>query len=720
VDQGSVTAGDGRTDLQREAAGLANLLPDALRPLAQAAYNYRWSWTPGGPDLFASIDPDRWQIADENPVRLLRNASPEALSAAASDPAIVEQARALWAEIEADLQRPGAEVGISAEHPVAFLCAEFGVHVSLPIYSGGLGALAGDILKEASDRALPMVAVGLLYRRGYFRQRVDASGWQHEHWTETDPDLLPAARVTGADGEPLRITVPIAGGPVRAAIWRVDVGRVPLYLLDTDLPENPPLKRWIASRLYDGDADTRLAQYTLLGAGAIRALSALGISPSVVHLNEGHAALAPLELASELAAAGAAADFSEALAAARARTVFTTHTPVPAGNDTYPPGQVQATVAGLLEELGVGPDDLIALGRTNPTDQNEPFGITQTALRLSRSAGGVSRRHGEVAREMWQALWPGRSVEDVPIGYVTNGVHVPSWIGPPMRELFDQQLGAGWMFDQDVASAWEAINDVSDHALWAARCAQRAELVRFLADRSLYERLERGDPRDYVTAAATTLDAETLTIGFARRVATYKRLDLLVRDPDFVLELLSGERPVQLVLAGKAHPKDDDAKRVLQRVFGMKWARQISERVVFLDDYDLATGARLVRGCDVWLNLPRPPLEASGTSGMKSAVNGGLQLSVLDGWWAESYDGDNGWAIDGEVDADTAAQDARHSAQLQRLLVDAVLPRFYERDAGGLPTAWLAMIRRSIKTIGPSFAATRMVKDYVQGPYQQR
>jgi starch phosphorylase len=340
------------------------------------------------------------------------------------------------------------------------------------------------------------------------------------------------------------------------------------------------------------------------------------------------------------------------------------------------------------------------------------------ALRLSRSAGGVSRRHGEVAREMWQALWPERTVEQVPIGYVTNGVHVPSWLGPPMRALFDQQLGAGWMFAEDVASAWEAIDHVSDQALWSARCAQRAELVRFLADRSLYERLERGDPREYVTAAATTLDAETLTIGFARRVATYKRLDLLVRDPEFVLELLSGERPVQLVLAGKAHPRDDDAKRVLQRVFGMKWAREIGERVVFLDDYDLAMGARLVRGCDVWLNLPRPPLEASGTSGMKSAINGGLQLSVLDGWWAESYDGDNGWAIDGEVDADTAAQDARHSEQLQRLLAEAVVPSFYERDADGLPTAWLAMVRRSIKTIGPNFAATRMVRDYVQGPYQ--
>ncbi len=716
VDQGTATACDGSADLQRAAADLEGRLPEPLRPLARAAYNYRWSWTPGARELFETIDPDHWQLVDENPVKLLRTAASEALAVAASDAGIAERASSLWADIEADLSRPIADVGLSAERPVAFLCAEFGVHVSLPIYSGGLGALAGDILKEASDRAVPMVAVGLLYRRGYFRQRIDADGWQHEHWTDADPDLLPAARVSDADGQPLVITVPIAGEQVRALIWRVDVGRVPLYLLDTDLPENAPLQRWITARLYDGDADTRLAQYTLLGAGSIRALSALGITPGVVHLNEGHAALAPLQLARQLSGEGAALD--DALDAARALTVFTTHTPVPAGNDTYPPDQVRATVAGLIDELGVDHDRLIALGRTDPDDQTEPFGITQAALRLSRSAGGVSRRHGEVAREMWQPLWPGRTQDEVPIGYVTNGVHVPTWIGTPMRTLFDQQLGQGWMFSEALGSAWEAIENVSDEALWAARRAQRAELVRFLVGRSLYERLERGDPRDYVTAAAGSLEADTLTIGFARRVATYKRLDLLVRDPDFVLELLSGERPVQFVLAGKAHPRDDDAKRVLQRVFGLKWAREVAERVVFLDDYDLATGARLVRGCDVWLNLPRPPLEASGTSGMKSAVNGGLQLSVLDGWWAEAYDGQNGWAIDGEVEHDTAAQDERHSAALQHLLVTEVLPSFYERDEAGLPTAWLAMMRRSIRTIGPSFAATRMVADYVQGPYR--
>ncbi len=709
------TVSDGSSDLRRAASGLESRLPEPLRPLARAAYNYRWSWTPGGAELFEAIDPGRWHLVDQNPVRLLRSASSEALQGAASDPGIVQAASSLWAEIEADLARPTADVGLSAERPVAFLCAEFGVHVSLPIYSGGLGALAGDILKEASDRALPLVAVGLLYRRGYFRQRVDADGWQHEHWTDADLELLPAAPVTDGDGNPLVITVPIAGDQVRALVWRVDVGRVPLYLLDTDVPENQPLQRWITARLYDGDADTRLAQYTMLGAGSIRALSALGITPGVVHLNEGHAALAPLQLAGDLSADGTALDV--AIEAARALTVFTTHTPVPAGNDTYPPDQVRAAAAGLMDELGIAQDRLIALGRTDPGDGAERVGITQAALRLSRSAGGVSRRHGQVAREMWQALWPGLATDDVPIGYVTNGVHVPTWMGAPMRALFTEQLGDRWMFAEGVQSAWAAIDDVSDQALWAARCAQRAELVRFLAGRSLYARLERGDPRDYVTAAAGTLGADTLTIGFARRVATYKRLDLLVRDPEFVLQLLSGERPVQFVLAGKAHPRDDEAKRVLQRVFGLKWAREVAERVVFLDDYDLASAARLVRGCDVWLNLPRPPLEASGTSGMKSAVNGGLQLSVLDGWWAEGFDGDNGWAIGGEVDADTAAQDQRHSAELQRLLMEEVLPSFHERNAAGLPAAWLAMIRRSIRTIGPMFAATRMVADYVHGPY---
>ncbi|HWF55170.1 MAG TPA: alpha-glucan family phosphorylase [Solirubrobacteraceae bacterium] len=709
MQDGIATFPDGRGDLARAASELAERLPDALRPLARAAYNYRWCWTPGGPELFAAIDPERFELCHGNPVRLLTECSAATLRRAAGDRSLVARAAELAETIAADLARPSA-----GGERMAFLCAEYGVHVSLPVYSGGLGALAGDLLKEASDRAVPMVAVGLMYRKGYFRQRIDASGWQHEYWIDSDPQRLPCALVTAQDGAPLTIALPIYDANVTAQIWRVDVGRVPLFLLDTDLPANDALERWITGRLYEGDADTRLSQYVLLGAGGVRALSALGYDPAVVHLNEGHAALAPLQLA---AAQLGSAPLDDALAAARRRTIFTTHTPVPAGNDAYPADQVRRAIAGLAAELGVGVEEVVALGRTDPGDEEQPFGVTQAALRMSRAANAVSSRHGEVAREMWHALWPQRSVQGVPIGHVTNGVHVPSWIGAPIRELLERHVGQDWMFGDAVAGAWEAIGDVPPAELWQARSAQRAELIAFLRRRSTADRLARGDVREYVLAAQEALDPDVLTIGFARRVATYKRLDLLTRDPEWTLGLLGGDRPVQVVLAGKAHPRDDEAKRVLQRLFGLKYARQVAERVVFLDDYDLAVGARLVRGCDVWLNVPRPPLEASGTSGMKSAINGGLQLSVLDGWWAEAFDGHNGWAISGEIDHDAEAQDARHAAELHRALDEEVVPAFYERDADGLPARWLETIARSMMTLGPRFAATRMLADYVSGPY---
>ncbi|HET9093634.1 MAG TPA: alpha-glucan family phosphorylase, partial [Solirubrobacteraceae bacterium] len=469
---------DGAEDLRHAAQTLAARLPESLRPLAHAAYNYRWSWTPGGAECFERVDPRRWARLEHNPVALLTTASTASLEAAASDPDLVACAAKLWREIQADLDRPvAAGDGLDPRRPVAFLCAEYGIHVSLPIYSGGLGALAGDILKEASDLALPMVAVGLMYRRGYFRQRIDAGGLQHEHWTIVDPDLVPAGRVTRADGSPLTVTIPIAGEPVTAAIWRVDVGRVPLFLLDTEVPENAPLHHWVTARLYDGDPDTRLSQYALLGAGSVRALAALGVTPGVFHLNEGHAVLAPLQLAADIALEQAGpleqAGSGAAIDAARARTVFTTHTPVPAGNDTYPAAQVAAVMSGLLDELGIEPERLIGLGRTDAENAEEPFGITQAALRLSRSAGGVSRRHGQVAREMWRELWPDRDVADVPIGHVTNGVHVPTWIGAPIRRLLDEQLGEGWLFAPDPTAAWEAVQRIPDAALWQARCAQR-------------------------------------------------------------------------------------------------------------------------------------------------------------------------------------------------------------------------------------------------------
>ena len=704
----------GDEELGRRAADLAGRLPDALAPLARIAYNYRWCWYPGGKDVFRSIDESRWELCGENPVRQLQEASGEALARAAGDRALLARVASLEDAFAADLRRPPAGA-VALERPIAFLCAEYGVHQSLPIYSGGLGALAGDLLKEASDRALPLVAVGLMYRQGYFRQRLEVSGWQQEYWVDIDPERLPAALVHAEDGQPLTITVPIGEKEVNAQIWRVAVGHVPLFLLDADLPENGRLERWITSQLYVADPVTRLSQYVLLGVGGVRALAALGIEPALVHLNEGHAAFAVLELARSEAARGASVE--AALEAARQRTVFTTHTPVRAGNETYSREEVIGALEGLAAELGVDSEVLVRLGRERPEDSGESFGLTRFSLRMSRASNGVSRRNGVVVREIWRALWPERTVEAVPITHVTNGVHLPSWIGPPMRRLLDRYLGEAWWRQASDVATWQALDWIPDAELWEARCEQRAELVQFVKERSGIDRLAERQPRLGIEAAARAFDPEVLTIGFARRNATYKRIRLLIHDPSRALALLTGPHPVQFVLAGKAHPNDEEAKRVVQELFRFKDAPHVAERVVYLHDHDLGMAARLVRGCDLWLNLPRPPLEASGTSGMKAGINGGLNLSVLDGWWAEAYDGTNGWALEGDVHPDPAAQDARDADALYRLIEREVVPAFYDRDAEGLPRSWLTSIRASIRTLAPAFCAGRMLDDYLERIY---
>ncbi len=704
----------GRAELDRAAQALASLLPASLDVLARLAYDYRWSWLPGGPALFEAVDPDRWALCGQNPVRLLREAPADALARAAADQALLTAARAAQESIAAEQARPAPAGTPPPDRPAAFFCAEYGVHPSLPVYSGGLGALAGDLVKQASDDGIPLVAVGLLYRQGYFRQRLDASGWQHEYWTPTDPDRLPAALVRDGDGQPLTISVPIADEDVAAQVWRVDVGRVPLFLLDADRPENSPKARWITSRLYISDPEIRLAQYVLLGAGGLRMLRAVGFEPSVVHLNEGHAAFAALELIGSDLAGGR--DPDAALAAARERTVFTTHTPVPAGNDTYPVDAVLHALGGLCAEYGLDRGLVARLGRSHPDQPAEPFGVTQFALRTSRAANAVSRRHGEVARTMWQHLWPHLADDDVPIRHVTNGVHVPSWIGAPVRRLLDRHLGPGWMARAAAPETWAPVAGIPDAELWAVRREQRVALIDYVRHRSPTDRLGRGDSAAYAAAAGDGFDPDALTIGFARRLATYKRLRLLIEDPEN-LRLLHGDRAIQVLIAGKAHPRDDDAKRLLQSLFSLKEDPNVARRVVFLDDYDLDSAARLVRGCDVWVNLPRPPLEASGTSGMKSVVNGGLHLSVLDGWWAEAYDGHSGWALSGDVDADERAQDARHGADLHRVLADEIVPLFAERDSDGLPTAWLDRVRGSMRALGPAFSAARMLADYRRDIY---
>ena len=470
----------GTRDIACAAEGLARRVPEALAPLARVAYDYRWSWAEGGPEVFRDVDPERWARCKQNPVRLLEEASGHSLQRAAADEGLIARANALEALVSAERARSADPGGTQAtdERPVAFFCAEFGVHASLPIYSGGLGALAGDILKEAADRAFPLVGVGLMYRQGYFRQRIDAHGRQHESWVDTDPDRVPAALVTTGENDAARaltITVPIDDREVTAQIWRVDVGRVPLFLLDLDRPENDQATRFVTARLYVGDPQLRLAQYTLLGIGGVRALHALGIDPSVVHLNEGHGALAALELA------GAGAS-DEARAQARNRVVFTTHTPVPAGNDTYPADDVLEALERWLPEAGVQPGALLALGRTKPDDEDEAFGVTQLALRTSHAANGVSRRHGEVARDMWKDLWPGTALDDVPIGHVTNGVHLPTWVGGPMRGLLDRHLGEDWLQRAGEPATWAPVAGIPDEELWAVRSAQRAELVDVVRD----------------------------------------------------------------------------------------------------------------------------------------------------------------------------------------------------------------------------------------------
>jgi glycogen phosphorylase len=700
---------DGSKDIAQAAADLEVRLPAALAPLARLAFNTWWSWAADGPDLFRRIDPERFEATHQNPVRLVREASPSAIGAAARDPSFVERMEGVARRLdELIASRP------TAAPPIAFLCLEYGIHVSIPIYSGGLGILAGDILKEASDRGLPMVGLGLLYWQGSYHQRLDPTGWQHDYWTEIDHASLPMALVRDDDGEPVTVSVPVRGREVVVQAWRVDVGRVPLYLLDTRRQENDVLDRWITGRLYVGDPKLRLAQYSVLGIGGMRFLRALGIDPSVVHLNEGHPALATLELAAEAVADGR--PFEQAADEARSRTVFTTHTPVAAGNETYGAETILDVLRSFPDLLGIDDQAFLDLGRVSQGGE-EGFGMTTLALRMSRSANGVSRRHGEVARAMWRPLYPDLDPGEIPISHVTNGVHLPTWMGRGMRELLDRYLPAGWMHRGADPETWSGVHAIPDEELWETRSRLRQDLVAFARERSALDRLARGESSDSVEKAREAFDPWALTAGFARRVATYKRLYLLVSDLERVSRMLQGPPFMQVILAGKAHPDDEEAKRSLQGLFRERWGSRGGVRVTYLEDYDLALAGRLVAGCDLWINLPRPPLEASGTSGMKAALNGVLNLSVLDGWWAEAFDGVNGWAISGDVAETPGEQDERDAESLYSLMEQEVLPLYYDRDEYGVPHGWLARVKASLASIGPRFCASRMLTEYVERSY---
>jgi glycogen phosphorylase len=707
----------GSDDITRAAEELSQRLPTPLQPLAKLAYNYRWSWHPGGGALFETISPHRWALCGRNPVRLLQEADPDELRRAAADDALIARAREAESALREDLKRspPG---GFSDDRPIAFLCSEFGVHSSLPLYAGGLGVLAGDLVKEASDRALPMVGVSLLYRYGYFQQRADTSGLQHEYWIEIDAERLPTALVTRDGGEPLLVHVELWGRRIGLHIWRADVGRVPIFLLDAEVAENDPIDRWLTARLYDGNRTIRLGQYALLGIGGVRALAALGIEPDAFHLNEGHAVLAALELAARATEQGQ--PFEEAIAAVRERVVFTTHTPVPAGNETYAPSELLEALPDLPARLGVDPERVLDLGRLRPGDRDEPLGLTPLAIRLSRHANGVSRMHGEVARTMWHSLFPGQLASDVPIAAISNGVHLPTWMGASFRRLFERHLGKGWEQRAADPATWEVVDRISDEELWAARNEARARLIEFAHERTQSDRLRRSEPIAYVRAAARTLDPNTLTIGFARRLASYKRLNLLVFDPPRALALLQGEHPLQLLFAGKAHPHDEGAKRIVQQLFTLKAAPGVAERVAFLENYEMALACELVAGCDVWVQLSRPPLEASGTSGMKAALNGGLNLGSIDGWWAEGWNGLNGWSVDGGPAPNEEARDAHDAGELYRILESEIVPLFYDRDAAGIPREWLTRIRASLRSIGPRFCTARALGEYMDRVYRPR
>ena len=680
-------------------------VPAPLLSLERLAWNYWWSWAPDGIDIFRDLDPEVWADCEHNPLQLLARTSRYRLAQVAADPLYLERVKRLSERFEAYTSAgPVASGSITPERPVAYFCAEFGIHNSLPLYSGGLGILAGDHLKSASDLNLPLVAVGLLYRYGYFRQRLRSDGWQEEHYGETHPNDLPLTLVKDADDKPLRVEVLIRERNVLAQVWLARVGRVSLYLLDTNIPENVETDRWVTGHLYGGDRETRIVQEMLLGIGGVRLLRKLGVTPHVFHLNEGHSAFLTLELARELIQSEQRT-WNEAVEVVRRQCAFTTHTPVAAGNDEFDSALVTRVFGpSYPRALGLTEDQFLGLGRVDPNDKSERYGLTPLAIRMCRSTNGVSRKHGEVSRALWQKLWPEKSVAQVPITHVTNGVHVPTWISPLLRYLFEKSIGQDWETKLRDQSAWtDAVAAISDEDLWFVHSRLKERLVAFIQDRS---------------AQGALLDPQALTIGFARRVAGYKRWSLLLTDRERLLRLMNDEsRPVQFIFAGKAHPQDEGSKRVLQQVAQWKYEPAVSGRAVFLEDYDQEIARQLVQSVDVWLNVPRRPQEASGTSGQKVAMNGGLNLSILDGWWLEGYDGTNGFAIGYDNESgDTAQIDAADAESLYQTLEQTVVPLYYNREQE-LPREWIAMMKRAIQTLATQFNSNRMVEEYARKVY---
>jgi len=694
-------------------------LPAALEPLREMSFNLWWTWEPAARRLFRLLDPELWSRTNHNPVRMLQLSRQSRLEELSQDKTFLRELKEVHDAFRNYLARKDTYgktgAGSAIKNPVAYFSAEFGFHESIPNYSGGLGILASDHCKSASDLDLNFVAIGLLYRHGYFRQQIDKEGIQEAINLNQNFHHLPIREVRREDAK-LLISVPILDREVFAKLWELRVGRVSLYLLDTDTPENRAEDRLITAELYGGDLEMRMRQELILGIGGVKALSALGIQPDVFHMNEGHSAFLALERIRRNVVEKKL-DFYSALQVVAAANIFTTHTPVPAGNDSFPREMMRKYFGAFAKELNISFEELFSFGQTR-VDPNDPFSMTILALRLSRHANGVSKLHGEVSRLLWKDVWAGVPAHEVPITSVTNGIHTKTWMAPEFAALYRKHLGA-WEEHLTEPEFWRGVIDIPDAQLWETHQKLKLRLIEFVRERVRLRRQRLGESAEAIRKVDGILDPEILTVGFARRFATYKRGALLFSDKERLKRLLNDTtRPVQFIFAGKAHPRDEAGKAVIQEVYKFTREAGFENRVVFLEDYDSYIARRLVQGVDLWLNHPLRPLEASGTSGMKSAPNGGINLSVLDGWWREGYNGNNGWAIGAEIDNGSAEfQNEGDAKSLYQLLENQIIPLYYAKPDGKLPLAWLQLMRESIRSVTPVFNTQRMVKEYTERLY---
>jgi len=697
-------------------------LPEKLNPLMKIVRNMWWVWNFEAIELFKRLDVELWRETHQNPLKLLGAVSQKTLDEAAETESFIAHMQKVEKELDWHLTRKTwFDENLSEMHggQIAYFSAEFGIHESLPIYSGGLGVLAGDHLKSASELGLPFNGVGLLYRLGYFQQYLNLDGWQNERFPETDFHNIPVSLVKNDTGEPLILSVEFPGREVYFQIWQVLVGKAVLYLMDTNIDRNSAEDRMITDQLYGGDNEMRIKQEMILGIGGVRALNALGKHITVYHINEGHAAFLSLERI-RLMMESSRISFREAMLFVTASNVFTTHTPVPAGNDRFDPEMLRKYFGHYIGRLGLNEDDFLALGRENPLDKKETFCMTVLAIKTSAGCNGVSRLHGHVSRNMWKNIWPSLPVHEVPIGHITNGIQILSWTSDEMMRLFNRYLGPRWIDNPADNSIWKNIDAIPDSELWRCRERLRERLVAFARRRLREQLLARGVSPKEAELANSVLDPDALTIGFARRFATYKRANLILRDIEKLTALLHDrERPMQIIFSGKAHPRDNMGKELIKQIIHITNDERFRNKIVFLEDYDINIARYLVQGVDVWLNTPIRPKEASGTSGMKVLPNGGLNISVLDGWWDEAYNTKNGWAIGkGEEYSDHGYQDEVESFSLYNILENEVKDVFYNRGVDGLPREWLSIIRESMKSIVPEFNTNRMVKDYTEKYYK--